>query len=523
MSETKQSGGGLRWWMMGVFGFVPLGLIVLTRCSVNDGGLRNVLTMMELLLLGLLLTIWYLFCSRLPWRWRMGLLAVEISFGAGFCATVRVAGVYGNLIPQLRWRWSRPADFGLPGAMPGGTPATVGVQAVDLAYTGPGDFPGFLGPTGRGTVEGLQLGKDWSKHPPQLVWRQSIGAGWSSFAVVGKFAVTQEQRGRFEQVTCYDLRDGRLCWVHEDQARFTETAGGDGPRATPTIADGKIYAMGATGLLHCLEAADGSVIWSRNILADHGQKNLTWGKSCSPLVLDNCVVVSLGDSSAASLAAYDRRTGTPLWTAGHDTASYATPVATTLAGRRQIVVVNAHSVAGHDAGDGRLLWEYSWPGKTAKCSQPVPLGPDRVFIATGYGIGCAMLQINAGPDGSMAVKELWRSRFMNTRFTNVVMRQGMVYGLDDGVLECISLATGQLKWRGMRYGHGQVMLVGDVLLVMAESGQMAIVDAAPDEFREFSRMEALTGKTWNNPALSGGYLLIRNAQEAACYSLNREQ
>ena len=276
--------------------------------------------------------------------------------------------------------------------------------------------------------------------------------------------------------------------------------------------------MGATGILQCLDGRTGRIIWSRDILADHHQKNLQWGKSCSPLVFDDVVVVTLGDAAEPSLAAYGADSGRLHWQAGHDKPSYATPVLATLAGRDQIIVVNAASVAGHDASVGDLLWEFAWPGDMPKCSQPVPLGDDRVFISAGYGLDCALLQIES-VGGEFAVKKLWANKRMKTKFTNVVTRGGYLYGLDDGILACLDLATGALQWKGGRYGHGQVLLVDDVLLVTTEAGEVVLVDAVPTGHHEIERFAALTGKTWNNPALSWPNLLVRNDQEAACYEL----
>jgi outer membrane protein assembly factor BamB len=231
----------------------------------------------------------------------------------------------------------------------------------------------------------------------------------------------------------------------------------------------------------------------------------------------------LGEPGKRSLVAYHKETGQPVWQAGSDTASYASPVLATLAGRRQILSVNAGSVTGHDPADGRVLWEYEWPGKTAKCSQPVPLEGDRVFISAGYGLGCALLQVTAGDDDKLTAKKIWSNHHLRTRLTNVVICDGFVYGLDDGILECLDLANGELRWKDGRYGHGQVLLVDRLLLVTTEFGDVALVEVNPNEHRELARFAALTGKTWNNPALAGRYLLVRNDQEAACYELPEKQ
>jgi outer membrane protein assembly factor BamB len=182
-------------------------------------------------------------------------------------------------------------------------------------------------------------------------------------------------------------------------------------------------------------------------------------------------------------------------------------------------------VTGHDPADGRILWEYSWPGNFPKCSQPVPLKEDRVFISAGYGAGCAMLQIQAGSGGSMTVEEVWRNQTMKTEFTNVVVRDRYLYGLDDGILACVDLATGQRKWkdRAGNYGYGQILLVGDLLLVQSQAGPVALVEATPTRFHELGQLDALHSKTWNNPVLAGKYLVVRNDREAACYELPLEE
>ena len=507
----------IRWWLLaGILGLSAGSIVFARTAGAVDDFQRTPFTYLVAIVTVLLLLAWFLLLSGLRWRARLTVLAVLVAGVAGIGALVRMDGLYGDFVPQFRWRWMPPRDFGLAEVK---TAEGAGGPTVGLGATSPQDFPRFLGAGGRAVVEGVRLARDWSVQPPRQMWRQPIGAGWSGFSVVGRHAVTQEQRGEHEQVNCYELLTGRARWTHQDNVRFHETAGGDGPRATPTIDEGRVYALGATGLLNCLDGETGAVIWSRDILAEHQQRNLMWGKSCSPLVFGHLVVVSLGDAAEPSLAAYDKRTGQPAWQAGHDKPSYASPALATLAGREQILSVNAASVSGHDPADGRQLWQYAWPGETAKCSQPVPLEGSRVFVSAGYGVGCVLLQVSAGEGGQLSVTEVWRKRHMQARFSNVVVRDGFLYGLSEGVLECVELATGERQWRGGRYGHGQTLRVGDVLLVTTESGKVVLVAADPAEGRELARFTALAGKTWNNPALSGRHLLVRNDQEAACYEL----
>ena len=210
-------------------------------------------------------------------------------------------------------------------------------------------------------VRGLNLETDWAAHKPVELWRKKVGLGWSSFAVAGSRAITLEQRGEMELAVCYELATGNVLWTHANRVRFHESMGGDGPRSTPTIAEGRVYSEGATGILDCLNLATGKLNWSRDTLKENIAPDLTWGKSCSPLLVDDLVVVTGGFSDTGPLFfAYKRTDGTPVWRAGTGKASYVTPMLVTLAGRRQILTVNAATVTGHDPGDGRTLWSYAW-------------------------------------------------------------------------------------------------------------------------------------------------------------------
>ncbi len=508
-----------RWWPALLVLAAEAGAIawILTSESVQSW-LVFPYTMLSVFASLLLLAAWLLFLSRLGWRNRL----IGLGAGVGLMAAIVVGimlltrwegSINGTGMPRLVWKWQPAPDANL--AMLEVTKP----DAVNLAVSTPDDYPRFLGRGGKGVVDDVGLARDWSRQAPEEIWRRPIGPGWSAFAVVGLCAVTQEQRGDQELVVCYDLRTGEPLWIHANPARFHETMGGDGPRATPTIDGGRVYALGATGILDCLEGSSGKPIWSRNILKEHDLPNLIWGKSSSPLILGDLVIVS-GGEAPSSLLAYRKDSGKPAWEANEDKASYASPVAMTLAGVPQVVSVNAASAAGHDPANGKLLWKYDWPGDMAKCSQPVALGGDRVFISAGYGLGAVVLQVKAAATkGSQEVSEVWKNKNLKTHFTNVVLRDEFAYGLDDGILECVSLATGERKWKAGRYGHGQVLRVGDVLLVQAESGDVVMVEASPAGHHELGRLHALHAKTWNNPVVAGPYLLVRNDQEAACYRL----
>jgi outer membrane protein assembly factor BamB len=331
--------------------------------------------------------------------------------------------------------------------------------------------------------------------------------------------VTQEQRGTTEAIVCYETATGKVCWIHPNpHARFSEWQGGDGPRATPTITGGRVYAMGATGILDCLDGTTGNVIWSQNVLAETSTHNLTYGKTCSPLVTDELVIVT-GGGGGPSLIAYHKLDGLLAWKAGDETPGYASAVPATIGGIKEILTINSQSVAGHALSEGHLLWRFDWPGGMPKVPQPMPLGQDRLLISAGYGLGTYLLQVKTDADGRQSVESIWDTRHLKPKMSNFVVHQNFVYGLDDAILTCLDLTTGKRMWRGDSYGFGQLLLVDDLLLIQAESGEVALVEASPAGFHELGRFQAISGKTWNNPALSGHKLLVRNDHEAACFEL----
>jgi outer membrane protein assembly factor BamB len=298
--------------------------------------------------------------------------------------------------------------------------------------------------------------------------------------------------------------------------------GGDGPRATPTWHDGRVYALGAAGEFRCLDAKTGKLIWNRNILSDNQAANLQWGMAASPLIVDDKVIVLPGGSSGKSVVAYNRLTGTPAWKALNDEASYTSPMLVTLAGRRQILVVTANRVLGVAPEDGSLLWEYPWGNNSSiNVSQPVMVNGNRFFISAGYGKGAALVEVGGGGKGFTA-RAVWENNSMKNKFNSSVLHNGYIYGLDEGILTCLDVMSGERKWKGGRYGYGQVILASGYLIVTTETGEIALVRAAPDQYTEVAKFSALEGKTWNNPAISQGRLLVRNATQMACYNLSAQ-
>ena len=398
------------------------------------------------------------------------------------------------------------------------------VQTTDAAHAEAPSPPAgsnwtdFRGPNRDGRYDAMTIKTNWAASGLPQLWKQPVGGGYASFVIADGRAFTIEQRRAQEVVAAYDVETGRELWKHGWDAEFVESMGGDGPRATPTWHDGRVYALGAEGELRCLDAKTGKLIWNRNILRENGAENLQWGMSASPLIVDDKVVVLPGGAPGKSIVAYNRLTGAPVWKALDDEASYTSPMLVTLAGRRQILVVTASRAVGL-AEDGALLWEYPWSnGSRINVAQPIVTGPNRFFISAGYGKGAALVEVT-GSGKSFAARTVWENGSMKNRFNSSVLHKGYIYGLDEGILTCIDAATGERKWKGGRYGYGQLLLAGDHLIVITEAGELVLVRAAPDQHTEVARFAALEGKTWNVPAISNNRLLVRNTTEMACYSL----
>jgi outer membrane protein assembly factor BamB len=217
--------------------------------------------------------------------------------------------------------------------------------------------------------------------------------------------------------------------------------------------------------------------------------------------------------------AYDAETGQPVWVSLDDRGAYTSAMVVTLAGVRQLVVVTGERIAGLRIDDGSLLWDYPWiTHSDVNAAQPLVVDEHRLFVSAGYGHGAVLLEI-VGQDGRYTARKVWETTRMKNKFNASVIHEGHVYGLDDGILACIDLDDGTLRWKGGRYGFGQVLLASGHLVIITERGELVLVKPSPEGHQELARFQAIEGKTWNNPAIAGGKLLVRNTREAACFRI----
>lgn len=449
-------------------------------------------------------------------------IALAIAFvGAGVSALTKTEGVWGNFAFDLDWRWNKSSEekFLASRSKESVDPSVAKPKALSDAFLQP-EWPGFRGPLQDGVQRGKTFSSDWLANPPKELWRVPIGPAWSSFAVAGKYLVTQEQRGEFEAVVCYDSETGKQVWAHETPSRFFEALGGLGPRATPTIAEGAIFAMGAEGWLVKLNATDGELLWKVDIRKAAECDPPMWGFSSSPLVHEGIVSVHAGGNGDKGIVAFDSVTGEPKWSAAAGKQSYASPQILTIQGQKLLTLLSDEGAHFYEPLTGKSVFNYSWPHQGYRALQAQLVEANQMLIPTGLGAGTRLVELTKEND-QWAGKEIWTSRFMKPDFNDLVVHKGFLYGFDSAIFACVDLKDGSQKWKGGRYGKGQVLLLADsdLLIVVSEKGELVLLRATPDAFVELTKINAMEGKTWNHPVIVGDRLYLRNAEEAICYQL----
>ena len=504
-------------WRERIFGF--LGVIAAAACTVAlvhptmRGPGTNYFTLpMGLLLFALAAAL----LKKSPPVRRTG-TAVLLAFG-GFAVSMlfRTDGMTGDYQFALRWRWKPTAEESMLAARKTeGPPAAAQSDRAAMmtdALTNP-EWPGFRGADRAGHSSAPKIATDWGAHPPEQLWKVAVGPGWSSFAVAGRMLFTQEQRGPKETVVCYDANSGREIWKAEVEARLEDAMGGPGPRATPTLANGALYATGATGALLRLDAASGRIVWRKELNAIAERKVPMWGFSASPLVTGSLVIVYAGGPGNKGLLALDAASGELRWSVATGSDSYASPQLNTIQGEDLVLMLSNDALLLVDPASGRTRLRYEWKIENFRALQPCLVDKDTILLTTPMNVGARAIRITkAGAE--YAAEELWSSRALNADFADLVTYQGHAYGNDNGMLTCLDLKTGARKWKGGRYGKGQLLLLENsgLLLIAAEQGRVALVSASPDAFVEVASFQALEGKTWNHPVVVGDRLYLRNSQ-----------
>ena len=454
--------------------------------------------------------IWAVSCRKLSAGPRRLTMAAAILLTCFAGTLVRSEGMDGDSGLDLAWRWSesneekflaQSSDEPVRGAMHALLPETKA------------EWPGFRGENRNSRIEGTAIETDWSANPPEEVWRRPVGPGCSSFAVHGPLMFTQEQQGEDEVLACYDLKGGMVIWKYNYQARFWDSHAGAGPRGTPTLSAGRVYTLGATGILNVLDELDGSLIWSVNAAEDAHVEALEWGFASSPLVHDDVVIVAI----SGKLVAYEVHTGKTLWFGNEGGESYSSPQLFSIEGVEQVLMMSGKGITSYQASDGKVLWDYPMEG--VRIVQPAICANEDLLIDVGGARGLQRVSVTL-ESGKWTFQEHWKSTRLKPNFNDFVIHKGHAYGFEGPALACLDLEDGQRKWKAGRYG-GQILLLADqdLLIVLTEKGELVLVEAIPEKHREVARFPAIEGKTWNHPVMIGDLLLVRNMTEMAAFRL----
>jgi outer membrane protein assembly factor BamB len=372
------------------------------------------------------------------------------------------------------------------------------------------DWPGFLGPKRDGASAETGLVAAWKAAAPRELWRRAPGAGYSSMAVTGGAVYTMADQDGAAWVLAYDAATGLDRWSTRVGQAYLDKMNYHGPRATPSVVDGAVYALTGTGVLAALDAATGATRWTVDLVATYGGDQPQWGYSGSPLVSGGFVYLSVGGKAERGVVALNASTGALAWSSGSFGAAYSSPIRATLGGVDQVVFFTAAGPVGVTPDKGALLWKHPWnTSYDVNAATPLVLPGSRLFVASGYGSGGALLQI-----GAAAASEVWRTKSMKNKLSTSVLVGSHLYGFDEDRLSCVDTATGQQTWNATGYGRGTLLSVDGHLVVLGEDCRASLVAADPKAHRVVAGPHTwlASGPCWTAPALADGVLYLRDAK-----------
>lgn len=382
----------------------------------------------------------------------------------------------------------------------------------------------YRGPSKNGHALTPKVAMDW-KRLPKARWSMPCGDGHSSIITSGKRVITLEQEENQEVLIARSLDDGRTLWKVAETTRWQDSMSGIGPRSTPTLNQGKIYTLFSNGRLSCVDANSGEVFWNTQILGqDYDFPE--WGLSMSPLVWNDRIILNPGGEDSA-VQAYAKDSGDLIWSSRlQGRGVYMSPEILSLLGEDHLLVALEGKIAGLNPNNGVTLWEKPWKIflNNAQIVQPIAISKSSFLLAAGYGKGAECLSIaKDSASGRYHIDSVWKSKNLKAKFSNPILEDGYLYGFSENLLVCLEANSGKLMWRGKKYGYGRILLVGQKLLILGNTGILSVIEANPNEFQEISSNQLLNdSRCWNGPALVNGYLIARNGEQIACFDCAKQ-
>ncbi|XZE20747.1 PQQ-binding-like beta-propeller repeat protein [Pirellulaceae bacterium SH449] len=538
-------------WAVGAFGPLLVSLLLIlwwllfSRATFQERGLGLIGVIASLLVVGLFVdrsmlgpifivltlpmcvvafSIAIVLMHRTSAGWRT-VVSLLIGFSAAaFSLCLRNDGAWGDFSFGLSWRWKASPEESFLANLPTKSNDSNAVEygpTFDLDEQPHHNWVGFRGNGRDGTIQGITFEKDWRTNPPLEIWRIQVGPGWSSFAAVGNAVVTLEQRGEEETVACYDKSTGSPFWATPTYSRFFDGLGGLGPRGTPTIDQGFVYTFGAEGWLSKIEGKSGKLVWQVDVRPIAGRQAPEWGYSGSPLVWNDLVIIHAAGEKDKGILAMDTKSGELRWSAAVDSRSYSSPHLIKIGELELVGMMTAAGLSLLEPRTGEMRLDYAFPSLGYRALQPAVIDDRRIVISNEV-VGTRLIQVDE-VNGNLEAKELWTTRNLKPDFNDLVVHDGHLYGYDGAILTCIDLADGKRKWKGGRYGKGQILLLADSsqIVVLSETGELVLIEASPTGHNELYKIQALDGKSWNHLAVAGDLLFVRNSREAVCYRLPR--
>ena len=392
----------------------------------------------------------------------------------------------------------------------------------------PGDWPQWRGPSRNGISEETDILKKWPASGPRIMWRIPIGAGYSGISVSGNAAYTMWDADGEQLLLRLDILTGKEIWRQKISQTF-DSSWGNGPRSSPAVSDGLVYAISADGKMVAVSVQSGQLRWKHDLIMEFGGRIPSYGYASSPLVEKDKIFVEVGAEDSAFMA-FDKKNGAVIWNSQTDQPAYSSPIAISLNGQRQILFWSASGFHAVNPENGTLLWQHPWQtscpstGIPVNSMTPIFIGPDKIFISNGYGtwVGSAVFQIQHA-ENTFLPKTLWQTKKMKNLINSSVFYKGHIYGFDKGIFKCIETKAGEVKWQARGFQRGSLILVAGHLIVLGERGKLALVEANPDRYVEKASVQIMDGRCWTAPSLADGRLYLRNSEEMLCLDFTMEQ